>query len=170
MAKWQAIFDELKDLYEEVDGATSKLEKHHIDRLKCGRGCCDCCVDNITVFEVEAENIRLFGRDVLTQQISHVKGKCAFLDAEGACRIYAYRPYVCRTQGLPLRWFDIDEDGDTFELRDICPLNDEGEPLEILPANTCWEIGPFEGRLAAMQARVDGGALRRVHLRDLFGG
>jgi len=168
MAEWKEIFKALEDLYREVGDETEKLEKHHSERLNCGRGCCDCCVDNLTVFEVEAEHIRQLGGDVLTQQAPHPKGKCAFLDAEGACRIYAFRPYVCRTQGLPLRWFDVDEDGKTVELRDICPLNEEGDPLEILPADTCWEIGPFEGRLAALQARVDGGQLRRVGLRDLF--
>jgi hypothetical protein len=32
----------------------------------------------------------------------------------------------------------------------------------------CWTIGPFEGALAGMQAKVAGGALRRVPLRAMF--
>jgi len=28
---------------------------------------------------------------------------CAALDAEGRCRIYAARPLVCRTHGVPVR-------------------------------------------------------------------
>ena len=35
------------------------------------------------------------------------EGACAFLDGEGGCRVYPDRPYVCRTQGLPLRWIAI---------------------------------------------------------------
>ncbi|MFH1568638.1 MAG: YkgJ family cysteine cluster protein, partial [Gemmatimonadota bacterium] len=95
------------------------------------------------------------------------EGACAFLDAEGACRIYPQRPYVCRTQGLPLRWLD-EVDGATVELRDICPLNEEGVPIEELDAAACWTIGPAEGALAEFQARADGGQGRRVALRGLF--
>jgi hypothetical protein len=98
----------------------------------------------------------------------HPKGGCAFLDQEGACRIYEHRPYVCRTQGLPLRWIEQYPDGTTAELRDICPLNDQGRPVESLPASECWAIGPFEGNLARLQARVDGGPPYRVLLRSLF--
>ncbi len=70
---------------------------------------------------------------------------------------------MCRTQGLPLRWFE-----EQIEFRDICPLNEEGSPIEKLMADECWEIGPFEARLASMQANLDGGALQRVPLRELF--
>ena len=59
-------------------------------------------------------------------------------------------------------------DGTTAELRDICPLNDPGPPLEDLPEKACWSIGPVEGELARLQARVDGGAPYRVTLRSLF--
>ncbi len=94
---------------------------------------------------------------------------CAFLDAEGGCRIYAERPYVCRTQGLPLRW--LEPQGDlTVELRDICPLNDQDlelDPIESLNAEVCWTIGPFEDRLAALQVSSPGSA-QRTFLRDLF--
>jgi hypothetical protein len=40
--------------------------------------------------------------------------------------------------------------------------------LVALPADACWTVGPVEQRLAAAQARVDGGAGRRVALRALF--
>lgn len=94
----------------------------------------------------------------------HPDGACAFLDAEKRCRIYEHRPYVCRTQGLPLRWLEEDEETDeVFEARDICPPNAEGPPLEELPAEACWTIGPFEERLARQQN--DG---ERVALRSLF--
>ena len=166
MPDWPEIFDVLKALYGEVEREAKKIADLHAERLKCERGCCDCCVDNLSVFEVEAEHIQQSCGDVLVQA-AYPEGKCAFLDPEGACRIYAFRPYVCRTQGLPLRWFD--EDGEAVELRDICPLNEGGKPVETLASNSCWEVGPFEGRLATLQASVDGGILRRVVLRDLFG-
>lgn len=96
-------------------------------------------------------------------------GACAFLDANGACRVYASRPYVCRTQGLPLRWLDETDDGDIVELRDICPLNDDSAaPVEALADEACWTIGPVEEALAGLEARWDGGEMRRTRLRDLF--
>ena len=93
-----------------------------------------------------------------------------FLDGGGGCRIYEHRPYVCRTQGLPLRWIDQDENGDWTEKRDICPLNDEGAPVESIPEDTCWTIGPIEDRLRMIQFEIDGGEMRRVALRDMWRG
>jgi hypothetical protein len=90
------------------------------------------------------------------------------LDAEGACRIYDHRPYVCRSQGLPLRWLDETPDGREVEMRDICPLNDIEQDLEILPSDQCWQIGPFEEVLANIQTYVGQGELTRVKLRDLW--
>jgi hypothetical protein len=122
----------------------------------------------LTVFEVEAERIRQHHRSLLSSASPHSPGRCAFLDEDGACRVYDDRPYVCRTQGLPLRWFEDDDRGRTVELRDICPLNDRpDEPLAELSDEACWTIGPFEQRLAELQKGYDG-SLRRVRLRDLF--
>jgi Fe-S-cluster containining protein len=150
----------LDELHSEIDRAAARVADANAARLQCRRGCFDCCVDDITVFDVEAGKIRGGAAELLTNGSPHPPGRCAFVGAEGECRIYEYRPYVCRTQGLPLRW--IDEDAAT-ELRDICALNEEGQPIETLEADDCWTLGPFEERLARLQP--DG---RRVSLRGLF--
>ena len=126
-------------------------------------------MDGLTVFEVEAERIRRAQADLLATERPHPAGACAFLDHAGACRIYADRPYVCRTQGLPLRWLEGAGEEGSFELRDICPLNDvESHPVEDLPPESCWTIGPVEDRLARLQEEWGDGELRRVPLRSLF--
>lgn len=160
--------DEIKRLYGEVDESAEGLAVIHADRLNCRRGCSACCVDGLTVFEVEAENIKRHHARLLAEGEPHAAGACAFLDEAGACRIYAERPYVCRTQGLPLRWLEeTDEEEESIvEMRDICPLNDEGVPIEELSEEECWTLGPFEQRLAHMQAAH--GSLRRIPLRELF--
>jgi Fe-S-cluster containining protein len=160
----------LNNLYREIDAQSAELAEVHGPRLVCRRGCCQCCVDDLTVFEVEAANIRATHANLLQSGQPHAPGACAFLDQEGACRIYADRPYVCRTQGLPLRWLDEDDSGDFVEYRDICPLNDEGdvEPIEELPESECWTIGPVEERLAKLQLEF-GKSLTRVSLRGLWG-
>jgi len=163
-----AALELLRILYEDVDRLAAQVAAGHDSRLKCCRGCSQCCVDDLTVFEIEAEHIRAAQQAVLVRQSPHPMGACAFLDAEGACRIYADRPYVCRTQGLPLRWIDEDDRGDFVELRDICPLNEEGPPIEELDEDACWTIGPTEERLARLQYQFGEGRMTRVPLRSLF--
>lgn len=158
-------------LHGAVDELVRPLEERHAGRLRCGRGCSGCCVDGLTVFELEAAAIAEKHGALLREGEPHAEGACAFLDAEGGCRIYAERPYVCRTQGLPLRWLEPAEEGEegVDDVRDICPLNAEGgPPLEALDARDCWTLGPIEQRLGAAQAKVPGGEGRRVSLRGLW--
>jgi Fe-S-cluster containining protein len=139
-----------------------KVAAVHGARLQCRAGCSGCCSDGLTVFALEADVIARRHPELVAEGEPHPEGACAFLDAEGRCRIYESRPYVCRTQGLPLRWIEEDEEG-PYEGRDVCPLNAGVGALEELPAEALWTIGPFEARLAEKQG--DG---RRVALRDLF--
>ncbi len=150
-----------------VDALTAPIVTGHGARLNCRSGCNACCTDGLSVFAIEAALIAEHHSELLAGGAPHAEGACAFLDDAGACRIYAQRPYVCRTQGLPLRWLEQDEDGPA-EVRDICPLNVEGPALEELTADECWTLGPFEERLGERQASIDGGEGRRVALRSLF--
>jgi len=156
---------ELDGFYAAVDKHVRSLVKIHAKRLSCKRGCSGCCIDGLTVFEVEAEHIRFHCSEELKHQKPHPLGKCVFLDEQGACRIYENRPYVCRTQGLPLRWFDEDR---KIEYRDICPLNENDDPIENLAENQCLTIGFFESWLAKIQLEFGNGVLRRLSLRELF--
>jgi hypothetical protein len=163
--------DDIASLHHDVDEGVREIERRNAGRLQCRRGCAGCCVDDLTVFEVEAEPIRRRHAELLSRGEPHPEGACAFLDSEGACRIYDVRPYVCRTQGLPLRWLDEDEG---VESRDICELNDA--PLQgpfptilDLPEDACWTLGPAESRLRSLQESLSSSApLARVRLRDLF--
>ena len=148
----------LQLIHRVVDEKVGALAIIHEQRLQCSKGCHDCCQDGLSVFEIEAARIKREHHKLLENGRPHPAGKCAFLDQEGACRIYSSRPYVCRTQGLPLRWIV-----DSYEYRDICPLNDKGEPIENISEDSCWTLGEFEGQLAQLQ-----GDLKRVKLRDLF--
>ena len=155
----------LAALHDDVDHRAKHLHLIHRNRLHCGRGCAGCCVDELTVFAVEADKIRAHSPDLLARGDPHAPGACAFLDDNGACRIYEVRPYVCRTQGLPLRWVE-----DDIEYRDICPLNEStvaAEALEALPSAQCWTLGPVEQQLAALQLGASTHA-ERVSLRGMF--
>jgi Uncharacterised protein family (UPF0153). len=154
----------LLSLHAAVDRESALLAERHRDRLACGLGCIGCCRDDITVFTVEAERILRHAGALLEAAGAHEMGACAMLGARGECRIYENRPYVCRTQGLPIRW--IDEEA-LAEYRDICPLNENGEPLESLDEDACWTIGPAEERLRDLQLAFSG-SFDRVPLRQLF--
>jgi Fe-S-cluster containining protein len=157
----------LHDLHAEVDALAAGLARVHGARLHCTRGCSGCCADELTVLPIEAARIQAAHPELLAHGVPHAPGACAFLDAEGVCRIYADRPYVCRTQGLPLRWLEHDEQEAIVEQRDICPLNAAGPALETLPEVACWPIGPFEQRLLDAQDTVAQDA-PRIALRSLF--
>jgi len=163
------VLGELLTLHAEVDAQIGRVAAPYADKLTCAPGCHDCCRDDLTVFGIEALRIQAFSGRLLEEEQPHPTGGCAFLSPEGQCRIYEHRPYVCRTQGMPLRWIE-----DDHEYRDICPLNAPDLDPVTLPPEDCWEIGPFETRLRQLQQRLqsDGrsdAALRRVPLRSLWG-
>ncbi|MBN1106987.1 MAG: YkgJ family cysteine cluster protein [Deltaproteobacteria bacterium] len=166
----EKVLKALTLLYLQADRQVARLQAVHSARLQCRLGCTRCCVDGLTVFEVEAGNIRRHHKELLLKGRPHPEGACAFLDESGACRIYERRPYVCRTQGLPLRWIEIQPDGSRVEMRDICPLNEGGPSVETLPAEACWTIGPFEDMLAGLQIALSAKDLGRTPLRTLFRG
>ena len=155
-------------LHSAVEQATAPLVQEHAQRLACGEGCSKCCVDELTVFEVEADHLRRHYPDLLRDGLPHPSGACAFLDAHDLCRVYEHRPYVCRTQGLPLRWLDLSDDDEVVEYRDICELNDAGTPIEELEPASCWTLGAVEEKLSALQNEMTPGEMRRVSLRSLF--
>jgi hypothetical protein len=164
------VVDWVERLHDVVDELAGPVAAAHASRLTCRAGCHDCCTDGLSVFTIEAAVIARHHAALLASGAEGALGGCAFLDARGECRIYAQRPYVCRTQGLPLRWLDYDEQDEPCEVRDICPRNAEGPALEELPSDACWTLGPFEERLATRQAAVDGDRGQRVALRELFAG
>lgn len=162
------VIDQVERLHAAVDVMVAPLTAHHAERLQCRVGCTGCCVDDLSVFAVEAATILRHHAQRLATESPHPAGACAMLDGAGRCRIYAQRPYVCRTQGLPLRWLDdqvADHDAPA-ELRDICELNETTEPIETLAPERCWTLGPVEARLQSLQSEASPGV--RIKLRDLF--
>ncbi len=165
----QPAADELGALYERIDREAARLADLHRERLQCRRGCSACCLDGLSVRAIEASRIERRWTELLTRAEPHPAGACAFLDADGACRIYEDRPAVCRTQGLPLRVLFEDEAGGIAERRDICPLNAAGGPaLETLAEDDCWLIGPVELELDRLERRAIGTDAPRRSLRGLF--
>ncbi|MDQ7006963.1 MAG: YkgJ family cysteine cluster protein [Acidobacteriota bacterium] len=160
------ILERLAAWHAQIDGAAGKRSRALGDHWRCAPGCSDCCRDGLTVYSVEALRICVDFAGHFENWEPHPPGKCALLDDRGLCRVYASRPYVCRTQGLALGWIEEGPEG-LVEWRDICPINEKGLRVEALPAEALWRIGPAEGKLVEIERRWDPAA-ERVALRALF--
>lgn len=159
---------EMQQLYTAIDQSVRQREEINRSHLQCKAGCAACCVDEVTVFEVEAHYITHSAAEILRTATPAPAGTCAFQDESCCCRIYQWRPYVCRTQGLPLQWSEVTESGASVVWRDICPINESSTPLETLPDESFWTIGPIEEALALLQHRHGSRNSVRVPLRELF--
>jgi len=166
--------ENLQLFYKQVDTLANHLTKENSDFINCKQGCSDCCIDEITVFTIEAKNIKCNEKKFLSNNTPTIKGKCVFLSKNNECGIYKNRPYVCRTQGLPLRWFDELETGELIEYRDICPVNEPEEKLVNLSSEKFYLIGSFETQLQNLQKQYcdeinkKENYFERIKLRDLF--
>ncbi|MBN2724828.1 MAG: YkgJ family cysteine cluster protein [Deltaproteobacteria bacterium] len=157
----------IHDFHLKVDNQVKNLTDN-LPSLKCKKGCSSCCIDELTLFTVECDLIENFLKESETKIIPAPSGNCVFLK-DGFCQVYEVRPYVCRTQGLPLRWFEDDDSGDEIiEYRDICPENDDVLDIETAESMKLWLIGPFEDELRKIQMEYAGN-LNRTPMRHISG-
>ena len=102
--------------------------------MRCAKGCASCCILE-TVTPLEAFVLECFLQKhpmPMEGMRQSQEAACVFLHGN-ACAVYAARPIICRTHGLPLLY---PERGDI----EVCPLNftdfdlDTLEPTSFLDA------------------------------------
>src|SRR5512145_132205 len=84
-----------------IDEEIKRLKELHGPDITCRPGCMVCCV-NLTVFPVEFFTIQEeLGKTNIKHGDLHFdeSAPCGFLNEEGLCRIYPFRPIICRTHG-----------------------------------------------------------------------
>jgi Fe-S-cluster containining protein len=118
-------------LVDKVSLFTEQAQARRAADLHCQKGCDSCCRVWLSVGPVEADSVRagLAGldeaqrarvrarglRELAREQAGAVaareqerdqnqEARCAMLEDDGGCAIYAQRPLVCRTQGHALRY------------------------------------------------------------------
>jgi Fe-S-cluster containining protein len=128
-----AAVDAYQELLAQVETLTARLTARYAQHLVCRAGCSGCCQHHLSVFAVEAaairqafdalpvdmrERIERQARAVNERQARGEAVACPLLVDE-RCAIYAARPLICRTQGLPLL-LEVESGEATVA---FCPLN-----------------------------------------------
>ncbi|MFZ5569162.1 MAG: YkgJ family cysteine cluster protein [Thermodesulfobacteriota bacterium] len=162
MTENQDGLDNYQKFLTQIDERCAEILADHGSYIVCRRGCDDCC-RHISVFAVEAvamaralsrlsrADLAMFRRQAAAAQPD---GPCPLLD-QGICRLYAARPIICRTHGLPIL---ISQNGNTRV--DFCPKNFTG--LSTLPGNAVLYLERINETLAAINR-----LFTETHLPDL---
>lgn len=119
------ILANYKQLTDRVDALCRGISDALGEQITCAAGCSSCCT-SITVFPVEAaamkaelEKLPTFQAEEIIRLVSkNADGERCPLLHHDHCLLYAARPVICRTHGLPIIYT---VDGE--QSSDCCPLN-----------------------------------------------
>jgi len=145
----QAALAPYRALLNRVDQLIAAIETEFAGQVSCHEGCAACCTLQ-GVLPVEAAGLALAWRqlpeadaDRLRMQLQHVDSgdRCPLL-VDDRCPLYAARPIICRTHGLPL----LVEEPEGLRV-DRCPLN--FADLTSLPGNAVIHLERLNSALVA---------------------
>ncbi|MFO7562420.1 MAG: YkgJ family cysteine cluster protein [Enhygromyxa sp.] len=135
----------------------------------CKPGCDRCCQVRFSVFEVEAAPIRRALaklepslREQIRQQARDPHAQACALLVDGRCSVYAERPLICRSHGLPIATPDPDDPEGPLTL-DHCPLNF----TETAPPRSSVLVLDAINRPLAVLAELASPSAGRVALAEL---
>jgi len=126
----EKLLDNYYRMVSRVDALCSGIQDVLSDQITCSAGCSSCCTA-ITLFPVEAAALYAAlealpdERQVAIQGhvAAHAEGERCPLLEDHRCLLYAARPIICRTHGLPIIYSEGSE-----RKADCCPRNlSEGE-------------------------------------------
>jgi Fe-S-cluster containining protein len=181
---------EYRALVAKVEAFAQGVRSRRPDALSCRRGCSACCETWLSVSLVEAAEIRAAlralspaareriaargRRELIREQQAEGPPRCALLQPDGGCAVYAHRPLVCRTQGHALRYPQGFIPLDALRARTAegevthCPLNyDQAPPAgsDVLDAE---RVDQILGLITHRFAEANGlDPMARVDLRRL---
>lgn len=136
-------------LVEQVDQLCARIAETFADRIVCRTGCSACCTLQ-GVLPVEAAGLALALARLPATEAESLRARlgaaadsdrCPLL-TDDCCPLYAARPIICRTHGLPL--LIEDEHGTRV---DRCPLNFTG--LATLPGTAVIRLETLNLALVA---------------------
>jgi len=149
------VTEYLKNYYQlvaKVDALCAEIMTHCADSVSCRKGC-DACCRQFSIFWVEAISLANVVANLPQKQSAFLQSKaaeladqdvCPLLD-DGVCALYAARPIICRTHGLPIL-----TSTDTAPVIDFCPQN--FTELETIPGNMIIDLDQLNTTLVAINA------------------
>ncbi len=144
---YKKYFTEYSNLRKETDAITSELEKQHFRHLSCKSGCDLCCMD-YSIFPVEffaiLEELKSvnFVKEEIYAEHDPDEASCVFLKNH-VCTMYASRPMICRTHGLPLLY--TNDEGE-WELS-TCELNFKHFDFDEFTSENTFAQDKFNSKL-----------------------
>ncbi|QRO00276.1 YkgJ family cysteine cluster protein [Archangium violaceum] len=107
----RAIRERYQELVTKVDTFFHRVQSRYGGAMRCGAGCTACCQVRLSVTALEASVIREGLASLPQEERARLAsraeqappGACPALEADGRCAIYAWRPLVCRSHGVPIR-------------------------------------------------------------------
>ena len=120
--------DRLRALLRVIDTDVEPVVERYRSHIECAKGCSDCCHQTFRVSALEGAFLReglaatdpQTRADILRRAQDYepdARQPCPVLSDQGACRLYAHRPRICRKYGIPL-W-----NPERPERVDTCPKN-----------------------------------------------
>lgn len=146
------ILENYRQLVARVDSLCQGIEKALREHITCSEGCSTCCTA-ITLFPVEAAALNMAleimpaeeAADIRRHVSEHAAGERCPLLHHHRCLLYAARPIICRTHGLPILYTENDQ-----QRVDCCPLN--MEQCESLPGSVVIDLDRLNSVLVAVNA------------------
>jgi len=146
------ILENYRKFVTRVDALCHGIENALKEQITCSEGCSSCCT-SITIFPVEAAALNAALEALPVDEADTIRGKitersggerCPLLHHH-RCLLYAVRPIICRTHGLPILY------GEEGQKRvDCCPLN--LEQCESLPGSAVIDLEQLNTILVAINA------------------
>jgi Fe-S-cluster containining protein len=148
----QSALENYRLLRERVDTLCRHIEETFSGHLACKAGCHDCC-RHLSLFPVEALALAVALHQLPPAEAEGIRQRAAAtgaadpcpLLAEGLCLLYAARPLICRTHGLPI----LATAGETRRV-DFCPRN--FRQLTSLPGDAVIDLDRLNASLCAVNA------------------
>lgn len=137
-----------------VDAHVARVERTYQGDMRCRAGCAACCMVELSVLALEGEAIaeavsamspsaRAAVAARASLPLDPLAPRCAALDEQNRCSIYAVRPLVCRSHGVPIR---------SGDLIDACSLNFHQRPPSTVPATDVLVQATLSTVLLALDA------------------
>jgi len=157
----------------QVDALCARIAAAYPDQIACRAGCAACCTlqgvlpVEAAVLALALQQLPAAEAEALRTRLHNPPGeeRCPLLTDE-RCPLYAARPVICRTHGLPL----LVEDAHGRRV-DRCPLNFTG--LDTLPGSAIIDLGRLNQGLVVANRHFlascfpEGGLPERIPLREI---